>query len=543
MPTLRLPTSIPGLACTRLTLRAWLVQPGAAFAAGTPLAELEAADSIVHLQAREPGTLTSVTASANTTLDLGAAVGEYTASALPAVAATQAAAVPTPPPAPAASPPASPPAPPSPPAATGAVTPLPMPQASNSMEEGTVLKWYVNVGDRVKTGQVLYEIETDKATVDVESPADGRLARIVALPGAVVKVKEPVGYLAESDADLDNVTASASAETARLPAVPMEAVGVGEAKVGAGEGKAAVGAAAVSSESRPAASNGRPKASPAARKVAAELSYPLSAIAAGSGPGGRILSTDVRAAATDVRGAAAKGSAPAAVKATAAGGSSRRPMSKMRRAIATNLQTSKSTVPHFYLRASIEADALLAFARQHKAALGCTVNDVILLAVGRSVAEFPEFRSRADGNDIVELPHANIGVAVSVDDGLVVPVILDVATHTLASLVPEARRIIEASRKGRLENVGKGVFTISNMGMLGVEEFAAIINPPESGILAVAAARESIVVRDGAIKAARVMVVTLSVDHRVVDGALAAKFMASLKSKLENPSTLVGGPQ
>jgi pyruvate dehydrogenase E2 component (dihydrolipoamide acetyltransferase) len=162
---------------------------------------------------------------------------------------------------------------------------------------------------------------------------------------------------------------------------------------------------------------------------------------------------------------------------------------------------------------------------------------VILLAVGKSVFDFPGFRSRIEGNELVELPNANIGVAVSVEDGLVVPVVMAIEGHSLATLPAEARRIVEAGRKGKLENIGKGVFTISNMGMLGVEEFSAIINPPESGILAISAVREAVIVKDGAMRAGRVMTMTLSVDHRVVDGAMAAAFMAKLKQRLENPES------
>jgi pyruvate dehydrogenase E2 component (dihydrolipoamide acetyltransferase) len=215
----------------------------------------------------------------------------------------------------------------------------------------------------------------------------------------------------------------------------------------------------------------------------------------------------------------------------------RKPLSKMRRAIANNLQTSKQTIPHFYVTQTINADPLFSFYRAQKPATGCTLNDVILLAVGKSVFDFPGFRSRIEGNELVELPNANIGVAVSVEDGLVVPVVMAIEGHSLATLPAEARRIVEAGRKGKLENIGKGVFTISNMGMLGVEEFSAIINPPESGILAISAVREAVIVKDGAMRAGRVMTMTLSVDHRVVDGAMAAAFMAKLKQRLENPES------
>lgn len=218
----------------------------------------------------------------------------------------------------------------------------------------------------------------------------------------------------------------------------------------------------------------------------------------------------------------------------------RKPLSKMRKAIAVNLQTSKQTVPHFYIKQTINADPLFAFYKAQKPATGCTLNDVMLLAVGRVVGEFSGFRSRLEGNEIIETPAANVGVAVSVPDGLVVPVVLNVHAMTLAQLAVEAKRVVESARSGKIENMGKGVFTISNMGMLGVEEFAAIINPPESGILAISGVREAVIVKDGAMRAGRVMALTLSVDHRVVDGALAAQWMGRLRDLLENPEKLLG---
>ena len=207
----------------------------------------------------------------------------------------------------------------------------------------------------------------------------------------------------------------------------------------------------------------------------------------------------------------------------------------MRRAIGLNLQQSKQTVPHFYVRTTIDADPLLAFYRERKAAANCTLNDVIVLAVGRAIREFPAVRSQIVGNEIVEYPHANIGIAVGVDDGLVVPVVLDVDTLSLSQLAAETKRIVEQARKGRLENIGKGHFTISNLGMFGVEEFSAIINPPESGILAVSAAREAVIVKNGAMRVGHQMTMTLSADHRIVDGVMAAKFMQRLQAILEHP--------
>jgi pyruvate dehydrogenase E2 component (dihydrolipoamide acetyltransferase) len=384
--------------------------------------------------------------------------------------------------------------------------PVLMPQAGNTMEEGTIVAWRVKVGDCVAVGQVLCEIETDKATVEVEATHAGQLAQIVADTGAVVPVKQPIAYLASEDARAADL---AFPSTAELP----------------------------HPESR------RVKASPMARKIAAERGIDLARVAPGSGPGGRILSTDLA-------GLSAKCLQPTPAKivtppSPTLAGAIRRPMSKMRKAIALNLQTSKQTIPHFYVKATINADPLLAFYKAQNPATGCTLNDVLLLAVGRVVGEMPAFRSRADGGGggggggILEMPSADIGVAVTVPEGLVVPVVLGVHALTLPQLAAEARRVVDAARNGKLENLGKAVFTISNMGMLGVEDFAAIINPPESGILAISAIREDVIVKDGALRPGRVMSLTLSVDHRVVDGAVAAQFMNRLREILESPDTLL----
>jgi pyruvate dehydrogenase E2 component (dihydrolipoamide acetyltransferase) len=216
----------------------------------------------------------------------------------------------------------------------------------------------------------------------------------------------------------------------------------------------------------------------------------------------------------------------------------KRPLTKMRKAIATNLQVSKQTVPHFYITLSVDAGALLAFAKARKADTGCSVNDVVMAGLGRAINEFPAVRSRYENDGIVEYGTANIGIAVGLDDGLVVPVVMNVERQTLAQLAAETKRVVENARKGKLENIGKAVFTVSNLGMFGVEQFNAIINPPESGILAVSAAREAVIVKDGAMKPGRLMTLTLSADHRVVDGLLAAKFMARLKEILEAPEQI-----
>jgi pyruvate dehydrogenase E2 component (dihydrolipoamide acetyltransferase) len=395
------------------------------------------------------------------------------------------------------------------------VIPILMPQAGNTMEEGTVISWRVKEGDHVVVGQVICEIETDKATMEFESPESGRLARIVAQVGVPVAVKNVIALLADNNADADSFLANPGQSRATTGSVSVP-VAVPTATNGA-SGDRPAGPAPVTAE-------GRVKASPAARKLAAERGIALAAVGSGSGPGGRILSSDLM----DIEPASV--STPPSV-----GGEIRRPLSKMRRAIGLNLQQSKQTVPHFYVRTTIDADPLLSFYRERKEAASCTLNDIVVLAVGRAIREFPAVRSQITGNEIVEYPHANIGIAVGVDDGLVVPVVLAVDTLSLNQLAAETKRVVALARNGRLENIGKGHFTISNLGMFGVEEFSAIINPPESGILAVSAAREAVIAKDGAMRVGHQVTMTLSADHRIVDGVMAAKFMQRLQAILEHP--------
>ena len=210
----------------------------------------------------------------------------------------------------------------------------------------------------------------------------------------------------------------------------------------------------------------------------------------------------------------------------------------MRKAIARSVSLSKQTIPHFYVRLTIDAGPLLALYKEQKNASACTLNDIVALACGRVLRDFPSFRSRIDQDEVVEMPSANLGIAVGTEEGLVVPVITGADRLTLGQLAAESRRIIEMTRRGKVEGMGKGVLTITNLGMFGVEEFAAIINPPESAILAVGAVREDVIVQDGAMRAGRLMALTLSCDHRLVDGLLAAEFLGRLKKALEDPASL-----
>jgi len=219
----------------------------------------------------------------------------------------------------------------------------------------------------------------------------------------------------------------------------------------------------------------------------------------------------------------------------------RKRMSGMRKAIARNLLASKQNIPHFYIKTSIVADQLYAFYQLEKAKYPCSLNDVVVMACAKAIQEFPAFRSKMDKDkeEILEFPNSNIGIAVGMDDGLVVPVLVGAEQMSLKQLGAETRRIATAARNGKIEGMGKGVFTITNLGMFGVTEFSAIINPPEAAILAVGAVREEVIVSGGTMRPGRTMNMTLSADHRIIDGMLAAKFMARLKEILEYPQQLV----
>ncbi|HWT82737.1 MAG TPA: dihydrolipoamide acetyltransferase family protein, partial [Candidatus Methylomirabilis sp.] len=265
--------------------------------------------------------------------------------------------------------------------------------------------------------------------------------------------------------------------------------------------------------------------SPAARKSARAQGLDVSTIWPGSGPGGRILSTDVARAGRET-------SPPPD------GQPVRRPMGGMRKAIARSLVASKQSIPHFYMRLTCDASPLESFSRARKAEYPCSINDVLIAACARVLHEFPAFRTRIENGEMVEYPAANIGLAVGMEDGLRVPVLIGADRMTLRQVADGTRRIVEAARQGKVEGMGRGVFTISNLGMYGVEEFAAIINPPEAALLAVGAVRESVIVKDGGMRAGRVITLTLSADHRVIDGLLAARFLNRLRELLEAPNML-----
>jgi pyruvate dehydrogenase E2 component (dihydrolipoamide acetyltransferase) len=412
---------------------------------------------------------------------------------------------------------------------SGPVEPILMPQVGNSMEEGTIVKWHVKPGDEIENGQVIFEVETDKATVEVEADQAGRLGRIVLDEGQTLAVKQPVAYLADNDEDVDAYLATSGAQAAFDEAAPPR-----ESPPAPEQPKQPAGQP-VEQQPTPGPAGHRVKASPAARKLAAQRGIDLSTLPAGSGPGGRILSEDLP------EGAAAPSAAPtvAAPQPAGLGQTQQTKLTRMRKAIGNALQASKQNIPHFYMRLSIDADPMMDFYRRSKQQFKLSVNDVIAKACSIALAEFPAFRSRVEDDQLITAGTVNIGIAVGMDEGLVVPVVKGVEKLDLSSLAAETRRVVQAARGGKVEGMGAGCFTISNLGMFGVEEFSAIINPPESAILAVGGIREEVIVRDGAMRPGRKMNMTLSCDHRVVDGLAAAKFCARLKEILESPGEIL----
>jgi len=393
-----------------------------------------------------------------------------------------------------------------------------MPQAGQTMEEGTILNWRKAEGDAVEKGEILLEIETDKATVEVEAAESGILRKILCPEGLTVPVLSPIAILGNAGEDVCNAILAAADELkSMLAGNPDAAQAIAQTSMSdtpCPPGTPMGGERAA----KPVGPGAALRASPAARRLARERGVDIAALESGSGPGGRILTADLE-------------------RAPLAGRERRRPLTGMRKAIARNLLLSKQTVPHFYMRTKIDATPLRAFRREQQARFPCTVNDVILWACAQTLREFPAFRCRIEADDVVEVPEISIGIAVDVEGGLRVPVVVGADRLSLREVAGESRRVIDAARKGKLEAGGRAVFTISNLGMFGIEEFAAIINPPEAAILAIGAIREEVLVEAGAMRVGHVMTMTLSADHRVVDGVIAAEFLRRLKELLESPDS------
>ena len=419
-----------------------------------------------------------------------------------------------------------------------------MPALSPTMTTGTLAKWLVGKGDRVNSGDVIAEIETDKATMEVESVDDGVMAKIFVDAGAEnVAVGAVIAVLAE-DGETASDVAKAGLQEPSSP-VPVTSVAA-EAKERAEP--APVTAAPVKAVPAPQTkSSDKPRifASPLARRIAADRNIALEGIT-GSGPYGRILRRDVESAATAPIAqttAALAGATPAG--ATQQGDSYLVANSQMRKAIASRLQDSKQQAPHFYLTVDCVIDNLLEARKSlnAKAAEGIkiSVNDMIIRAAAMALIAVPEANASWEGENTRLFRHADIAMAVAIDGGLITPIVWAAEQKGLAALSQVTTDLAARARDGKLaanEYTG-GSFTISNLGMFGVREFAAVINPPHGGILAVGAGEQRPIVIDGNLAVATVMSVTLSADHRAVDGAVGARWLQAFKGFVENPVTML----
>lgn len=424
-----------------------------------------------------------------------------------------------------------------------------MPALSPTMEKGTLAKWLVKEGDTVESGDVIAEIETDKATMEVESIDDGTVAKILVAEGTdEVPVGKLIALLAEEGEDASAVEAPSSdtvpapkAEAAPVPAEKKEA-----------EAKSAPTPVAAASTS-----DDRVKASPLAKRIAKQEGLDITSVA-GTGPHGRIVKRDVEAALAggDVKAApaATPSASPqtvAAVSATEYGPHADIPyheerLSNMRKTIAKRLTESKTTVPHFYLTIDCEMDKLMAQRKELNAKLAdsgvkLSVNDFIIRAVALALKKVPAANVQFAGDKMYWYERADISVAVAIDGGLVTPVVRGADNMGLADISSAVKDLATRARDGKLmpEDYAGGTFSISNLGMYGIKEFGAVINPPQGAILAVGAGEQRPVVKDGALAVAMVMSCTLSCDHRAIDGAVGAEFLAAFKGYIEDPITML----
>ena len=419
-----------------------------------------------------------------------------------------------------------------------------MPALSPTMEEGTLAKWLVKEGDLVKSGQIIAEIETDKATMEFEAVDEGTIGRILVAEGTSgVKVNTAIAVLVEDGEAADAAPAPVAAKAAPVAAAAP-----------------VVAAAPVAA---PKVAGARVFASPLARRIAKDKGLDLATVQ-GSGPHGRIVRADVEgvqpiAAAPVAAVAAVAAPAVAAVAAMATGPSTEtvlktyadRPFTEvkldgMRKTIAARLTEAKQTVPHFYLRREIELDALMAFRADLNAKLEArgvklSVNDFIIKACALALQQVPAANAVWAGDRVLQFKKSDVAVAVAIEGGLFTPVLRDAEAKSLSALSAEMKDLAKRARDRKLapQEYQGGSFAISNLGMFGIDNFDAIINPPHAAILAVGAGVQKPIVKAGAVVVGTVMSVTLSVDHRVIDGALGAQLLTAIKDNLENPLAML----
>jgi len=425
-----------------------------------------------------------------------------------------------------------------------------MPALSPTMTEGNLTKWLKKEGDEVHSGDVLAEIETDKATMEFEAVDDGRLGKILVPEGAQgIKVNQPIAVLLGEGEDAATIDKAPAAPTNFLAVAPQPAT------IQPPQAQPVL--------PREKSGNGRIFASPLARRMAQQAGLDLTAIS-GSGPQGRIVRADIEAALSSPRAvpavAPAQPAAPPQVpaastpspvlskeKVAALAGNppyTEVPLTAMRRVIARRLTESKQTIPHFYLTVDCEMDELMKIRAELNAksdAYRISVNDFVIRAAALALRQVPAANASWSDDAILRWDTVDIAVAVALEDGLITPIVKSAHRKGLATIARETKDLAERARAGKLklEEFQGGTFSISNLGMFGVREFAAVINPPHGGILAVGVGEQRPVVKNGALAIAIVMSCTLACDHRVVDGAVGAQFLAAFRKLVEDPLTML----
>jgi len=444
-----------------------------------------------------------------------------------------------------------------------------MPRLSDTMQEGTIARWLKKEGDAVKTGEVLMEVETDKATMELNSYHDGTLVKVLMGDGGSAPVGTVIGILAKAgetvdvskygDATTTEAPAAAAKEAAPEPAAPAQVepepaaaaapnAGSAGAPPASVEGRAGAPALPAQESKLPAGSAEDVKASPLARVMAEQNGVDLRALAGrGSGPGGRIVRQDVEQAAKQDPAAPASTTQPGG--APGAAPHEDRELNRVRQAIARNLALVKPGAPHIYLTMDVEMDAALALRKQLNEVIpdeasNLTVNDLVLKATALALRMYPDLNAHfMDGKPpkLRLFSQINVTVAVPGELGLMVPVVKDVDRKPIAQIAREAKELYARVQSGKPgpDDFSGGTFAVSNLGRWGIDEFQAVINPPQVGILAIGAAAPKAVVRDGKLEARTVMRATISTDHRAVDGVYAADFLVELKRLLEHPLSLV----
>jgi pyruvate dehydrogenase E2 component (dihydrolipoamide acetyltransferase) len=383
-----------------------------------------------------------------------------------------------------------------------------MPSLGFDMTEGKLARWLIKEGERIDKGQALAEIETDKAVVEIDAPASGVLQKIIVSEDQTVPVGTLIGIIGEKGESMPQVVTPVPTVRPQTPRFPTEKVlastrGDAEARI---------------------------KASPLARKMAEEAGIDLTKIK-GTGPGGRIVERDIEAAmTTTIRSVVSPNKIP---------------LSRARQAIARLMTESKTKIPHFYVSVEINMTQALKLREElnHQSldSEKISINDLIIAAAAQTLAKSPSFNASYRDDGLEMHPQINIGIAVTLEDGLITPVLREANKKSLKAIAMESKALSERARKNKLQadDLGSGTFTVSNLGMFGVDEFSAIINPPEAAILAVGAVTQRPFVVNGVVGVAPLMKVTLSVDHRVADGAQAGQFLQEFKNLMENPTSLL----